>query len=515
MKKYKPTTPARRHMMTDDFSILTKKEPERRLTKPPFEDLKTELKKLNRVLKENEKEIIDTGKLIYYDLKKMGIAINAFIVEPLSIAFNAVVMTFEGLLKRLWKMIKDLEDGLNFLVKKANGIFGIELTSKPFDFGVDKYIDDLDKRLDKNHKSIQKSLIEISGVFNDLKKADFDYTNSVLNNSKERKNSFDLEIQDIVKVSEEEIKTLKEFAKEFSYTPNNPYERLLRDYEEALAKYRGVAGSKNVIDEWYHSKLSKLNEKSLKKYIKSEEKKSQKHLQEYQKRHNIHQTYLENTSKTLEAWYSKEGDKLSRLGSMGLSQKKLNEVFQSDYKKFFDNLQKQNDKTLKIEDEFTKDLTKTFEDNFFNVITGKFHSFKDFLKSLFRDILKQIITPFTKSLSSSIANALVNSFKARGTFSSFGKSLLPTAKSYAIGSSVDKNTLISAGFKIAQNTNASTQWVNSAGDVISVDSAKGVIKSVSSSSGGGVSAVLGGLSVAKGGATLLGSSTPFYLIPAS
>lgn len=34
MKKYKPTTPARRHMMTDDFSILTKKEPERRLTKP-------------------------------------------------------------------------------------------------------------------------------------------------------------------------------------------------------------------------------------------------------------------------------------------------------------------------------------------------------------------------------------------------------------------------------------------------------------------------------------------------
>ncbi len=34
MKKYRPTTPSRRQMTTKDFSILTKKKPERRLLKP-------------------------------------------------------------------------------------------------------------------------------------------------------------------------------------------------------------------------------------------------------------------------------------------------------------------------------------------------------------------------------------------------------------------------------------------------------------------------------------------------
>ena len=34
MKKYKPTTPSRRHMTGEDFSVLTKKKPEKRLLRP-------------------------------------------------------------------------------------------------------------------------------------------------------------------------------------------------------------------------------------------------------------------------------------------------------------------------------------------------------------------------------------------------------------------------------------------------------------------------------------------------
>jgi len=58
-------------------------------------------------------------------------------------------------------------------------------------------------------------------------------------------------------------------------------------------------------------------------------------------------------------------------------------------------------------DRATQNIYKSFDDNFFSAITGKFHDFKDFLRSLFRDILNSIINPFARYLSSSLSGALM------------------------------------------------------------------------------------------------------------
>ncbi|WP_281950279.1 hypothetical protein [Nitrosophilus kaiyonis] len=57
-------------------------------------------------------------------------------------------------------------------------------------------------------------------------------------------------------------------------------------------------------------------------------------------------------------------------------------------------------------------MANSMQQNFFDFMTGRFHSFKDFMKNLLNDMLSNIITPFAKSLSnlfsSGVTGGIVN-----------------------------------------------------------------------------------------------------------
>jgi len=212
-----------------------------------------------------------------------------------------------------------------------------------------------------------------------------------------------------------DIKLYEEFNKTFT-TFENGYEKLVAKYEEYLAKYKDIAGSKIVIDKWYEKELEKLNQKEIEEFRKKEEEKLNIQLKTIDERLSAEIAYLEAIGDKESVFWIKEGEKIRKLVEAGLSDKKALKVIEADYKKFLEKNTKITKKTISknveyietVFDKATKNIYKSFEDNFFDAITGKFRSFKDFMKNLFDDVLWGIINPFAKQMSQSLATSTMN-----------------------------------------------------------------------------------------------------------
>ncbi len=132
--------------------------------------------------------------------------------------------------------------------------------------------------------------------------------------------------------------------------------------------------------------------------------------------------------------------------------------------------------TETIFDRATQNIYKSFDDNFFSAITGKFHDFKDFLRSLFRDILNSIINPFARYLSSSLSGALMGVF---GVPMAGGVSIaqsLAQAGFKAVGEGVFKNA-VGQQVKIA---GGQVQAFDASGNPISLSSVAGLPSAIKS-----------------------------------
>jgi len=375
------------------------------ISKPIFDDLKEEFIALSRWLKENQNDIVFYGKTLYFWGKKIGVAVSDLILKPLQIVWNVAQMTVEGAAKYFWDLVQIAEDVVNALIEGANSLPFVEI--EQVDWGAKKHIARLNQALEEDWKDIQRAFGEMTNLFDDLERIDIEYTISMLDNSEKRQSTHKLELDTTKRLTESQKKALeklnREFQKHFSIVSDDPYERLVQQYEEYLKKYESISGSKAKIDEWYYRELEKLNQRVIEEFEREEERR-------LQAKHDAYMEYLEATGRDLEYWAIREGEKLQKLFEAGLSPDQLQEIYEADYKKFMERFRKDARESAEdVESLFTtaaKGIYSSFEANFFDLITGRFDDFGSFLKRFFSDLLRSVFDPFARQASAYLSSAL-------------------------------------------------------------------------------------------------------------
>ena len=306
------------------------------------------------------------------------------------------------------------------------------------------------------------------------------HTKEILANS----SAIEINIDRKKKLTEEEKKLISQLEKETKIISDNAYERLTQKYQEMLAKYKGVSGAKFKIDKWYYAELAKLNKKAMEEFAKSQEAALDKKEQAYL-------TYLESVGKKEEAFWLKEGKKINELLLQGLDQKQALEIVQADYKNFTEKISKNLKKSAKdaakytetIFDKMSTNIYDSLNSNFFDAITGKFEDFKSFLRNLFRDILSGIITPFAKSLSSTISAGLMGVVGVPAFSGVDIAKELAAAGWKALGNGAYQNTI---GQKVVVSSSGLVAYDASGNPIADISSVAGLPSSLATAAKGGV-----------------------------
>lgn len=171
-----------------------------------------------------------------------------------------------------------------------------------------------------------------------------------------------------------------------------------------------------------------------------------------------------------------------------------------------------------------ENINKALDANFFDAMTGKFHTFGDWLKSFFKNIGNSIAQGLSRSLAGSITNSLqggiVNSFKSYGGFAgatgSVG-SLVGTAINSSDISSImnnggtynaDTNSITSVGGSVIKlATDGSGSLSSSGSDIGSLVNSVSTLKSAYGLMTNGISGtVLSGFEGISGGLSSLGAT---------
>jgi len=114
------------------------------------------------------------------------------------------------------------------------------------------------------------------------------------------------------------------------------------------------------------------------------------------------QKYYEEIGELDSAWDYKRKEILTEFSY--LSQKEQEKIIALRKKEYFEVSKVANDEAsevISIMENLTSSMSETFENNFFDAITGKFTDFKSFLKTTFSDLGKDVLNPFASQLSSS------------------------------------------------------------------------------------------------------------------
>ena len=234
----------------------------------------------------------------------------------------------------------------------------------------------------------------------------------------------------------------------------------------------------------------------------------------------VYLAYLEAVGKKEEAFWIKEGNKINKLLLAGLDSKKALDVLNADYAKFKVMQERVAKDTQGIWANATIGLQRSFEQNFFDYMTGRFKSFKDFFKNILNDILSNLVTPFSKSLSGLISGALrgifggvqggiVNQFYTRSNGPSLAAQFVQAGWK-ALGDGVYQN---SQGQKVVIEKNGQIQAFDAQGGLISNLASVAALPSTIKAAGGFLAnpmgfinnlALMPAMSVAKIGTMLEG-----------
>ncbi len=138
-----------------------------------------------------------------------------------------------------------------------------------------------------------------------------------------------------------------------------------------------------------------------------------------------------------ELFYKKLGDDIVSIAALGTDAQF--KYYEAAIKKRMEQMHGAAEETVVVVDKMSQDIYKSFDNNFFDAITGRFNSFKSFINSLFRDILNSIINPFSRQMSGSIAKGLAGVMGFGGTAATAES--LTSAGWKALGSGVYQNGL--------------------------------------------------------------------------
>ncbi len=296
---------------------------------------------------------------------------------------------FTGLIKTVG-FFKDSLTGIKIVLKSIEWGFLklVELIGESFNYVTDKFntviswYNSLPEWLVGKHEPIKLySKRDLSGLRQWIKDVENDIS-SLTNSITQGRSEAELFVEKFKKYLQEAHESAKDGGKEFASTYKSTLEKI-----NSSLRSLGASGKRGADD-------------------------LQKTLQQ---KHQAYLEYLRSTGKEFELWALQEGEKLRKLYEAGLDSDKLQEVYEADYKKFLERGKKAAADMLSLTQSATGGMRQIFEQNFFDYMTGRFKSFKDFFKNILNDILSNLITPFAKSLSGLISGAISGAFGgARG-----------------------------------------------------------------------------------------------------
>jgi len=483
--------------MTDAFDTLKIE-----ATKPLFEDFKDQIEKTTLFVKSNTDKWIENYHNVYYQGTEAFSALaNSFqtmrdsMKSASSDVFNLFswLPTFQDMVTGVTMAFSVMGDGFkNGLLIIENATIGfkslysnietlftsfilnIKLLGKEIQLALYKAIDTLP--FVDNSKFIKQTERSIN-ILKALKKSnDFDH-NEYIKQANEKVQKNREQIISLDKIIEKSLETSKATREIFavggesrdafsSFSLNKDlsakdvetvFTAYSNAYDELVAKYKGNSVAIQEINKNYTRNLQVIAQDymafeegkliSKAKAIVADEKLQKKKLE-------LQKEYFEKMGDFEEAW--KIEKEIYQKTLQGLEKDQIEDMLKLHKIEYIDKLIKNSKKGAKevidIWGNVAKSMAKSFETNFFDLITGKFDNFKDFLKNAFKDIGKDALSPIAKQFSTSLFGGNVGSpLETVDVKSLIAKGFTKDTKTgNYIGSGEDEGVVIDSGGQVLQ-----------------------------------------------------------------
>jgi hypothetical protein len=399
------------------------------IQKPIFDSLKSDLTDFANYLKQNKEEIISTGieftnsfvnftKTIIEIRSEIALLAELFFAYKVGGWIGQGVSAVSGSFFRMGNIIAGGKARLLTLVATQK-LFNSVAMKNPYLIAGTAIIYNLDLIIDRLNEALgleTKRAKLINEWEQGQEKRDLDKTKINLKQQQEQYNNILAQTEKLeAEIANHRELGNKKVADALQQGKNNlefKKESLKEDIEyskQSLEYYNTSVDTTANLSE----KLGELGYKSTKDFITASEQ-----LAELNK---INLDFMHSQNIKKKELYELD-QKFKPFLESGYDEVKLQaqEQFEKEKQKIIDKYNKKQTQKIKkatkenieyIEtswDQSTKNIYQSWDQNFFNAITGKFSSFKDFLRSFFKDTLSSIVTPYAKSLSSTLSSALGN-----------------------------------------------------------------------------------------------------------
>lgn len=252
------------------------------------------------------------------------------------------------------------------------------------------------------------------------------------------------------KKAAEEAEKLKQaylaIDKDIASFGKNEHDKAIANINDKVEHYRKAGIDQVKLAELKTAMLKKLEDDETKEYLKKDGEKRK-----------TFEDYYTTIGDSSSAFYMKESDKIQKLAEENiLSNEQILKIYEVDTKKF------ETEENKRKKDQWNKDnqgfvdllsnVNKAMDEQFFNVMSGKFTSFGSWLKDLWGSITQSLARGLSKTLADSILGTgtgveggIVNLFKNFGGFSgSMGSS------ASLVGTTLSADNITSLGGEIGK-----------------------------------------------------------------
>ena len=231
----------------------------------------------------------------------------------------------------------------------------------------------------------------------------------------EKKKDYGLPDDTKVKAYETALIKINDAINKNSFTA---YEYGLTLIDKEVAEYQKAGIKKGKIDEYILNAKIELGIKQLEQETKDREAREKEVKAQYNKEQDAMLGYYKAVGMESDAFYLEEVMKLQKLADAGiLTNSQMLEIWAKDNEKFQDEQFKKSHAWLY---DLFENVNKALDSQFFDTMTGKFHSFGDWIKKFFTSIGTSIAQGLSRSLAGSLTSSLqggiVNTFKSYGGF---------------------------------------------------------------------------------------------------
>jgi len=440
-------------------------------TKPIFDDLQKGLYNAAKSLNEQSKEIATSIRNAYFEAK----AFFSYIFDTAS----PFIKTLTQIRNEIARFTNDIIKFIKTISDYFDDVFNI--TDKVGDRATNKTVQEL-KRMIEKEKDIIKEIKE-GGLLATLK-----YNPGDLERHIQLLKKYENRLKHLLNVTKE---TNIEIPK-LENTIANTTEGFKAVYEAANAEYDSVKqvnetfSTLAIMFQNMPSVLEMLGDSYIKTVKRVEEgtktltaitKKtiSEDHIKEVWKSQEdalkLTKEYYEESGQLAKAWLIEEQQIRNKYADFDKAT--VDKIVANHKKAYFEkmlpSLKKASKEAKTIVEQSIEGMNKSFEDNFFDAIMGKFDNFGDFLKKFFKDTLNSIVTPFARSMSQSLAGSLTKSLVGSTGLPNLS-GLVGASTGVDIGSTVNPTDLVKAGFtslgsNVYQDTSGTKVVLDAAGKI--------------------------------------------------